>query len=89
MASFEVTEGVGGNLGGLVKFVKLGGTLRNPKPEVDALGILQSGAAIGAAISTGGVSIFAEGLAKPVIIAGSACKRFRAGVTSEKEKKQE
>ncbi|MFT7654086.1 MAG: hypothetical protein ACI9UU_003203 [Candidatus Azotimanducaceae bacterium] len=78
-------EGVGVNLGSLVKFVKLGGTLRDPKPEVHAIGLLQSGAAIGAAISTGGVSILAEGLAKRVINAGSACERFRSGEKSATE----
>ncbi|MEM9621771.1 MAG: AsmA family protein [Pseudomonadota bacterium] len=71
--------GVGVNVGSLVKFLKLGGDLRNPVPAVDALGVLQSGAAIGAALSTGGVSVVAEGLAKRVINAGSACSRIHAG----------
>ncbi len=71
-------EGVGLNLGGLVKFVKLGGTIRNPVPEVDALGVLQSGAAVGAALSTGGLSVLAEGLAKRVVNAGSACDNLPA-----------
>lgn len=69
--------GVGVNVGSLVKFVKLGGTLRAPKPKLDALGVLQSGAAVGAALSTGGISILAEGLAKRAINAGSACQRAR------------
>ncbi|MEM7079950.1 MAG: hypothetical protein AAF513_15110 [Pseudomonadota bacterium] len=69
-------EGLGVNVGSLVKFVKLGGTLRHPTPEVDALGLLQSGAAVGAALSTGGVSILAEGLAKRALNAGSACSKY-------------
>ena len=65
--------GIGVSVGSLVKFLKLGGTLMAPSPEVDALGALQSGVAIGAAVSTGGVSVLAEGLAKRVVNAGSAC----------------
>ena len=71
-------QGVGINVGSLVKFMKLGGKLSSPTPEVDALGVLQSGAAIGAAISTGGISVLAEGLAKRAINAGSACNQFRS-----------
>lgn len=56
--------GFGVGMGNLVKFVKLGGTLRSPAMEMDAAGLLQSGAAVGAALSTGGVSLLAEGLAR-------------------------
>ncbi len=70
-------EGVGVNVASLVKFIKLGGKIRHPVPVVDALGVLQSGAAIGAALSTGGVSVLAEGLAKRVINATSACRKIR------------
>ena len=69
-------QGVGINVGSLVKFVKLGGTLLNPSPALDAAGALQSGLAIGAALSTGGVSVLAEGLAKRVVNSGSACDRL-------------
>lgn len=67
--------GVGVNVGSLVKFMKLGGTLANPKPAADAAGLLKSGAAIGAAASTGGLSIVAEGLVKQAVNAGNACER--------------
>ncbi|NOX49490.1 MAG: AsmA-like C-terminal region-containing protein [Gammaproteobacteria bacterium] len=70
-------SGVGVNVGSLVKFIKLGGDLRHPTPQVDALGILQSGAAVGAALSTGGISLVAEGLAKRALNAGSACDDVR------------
>jgi hypothetical protein len=70
-------SGIGINVGSLVKFLKLGGTLAQPRPTADAAGLLKSGAAIGAALSTGGVSILAEGLAKRALNAGSACARFR------------
>ena len=70
-------QGIGVNVGSLVKFLKLGGSVRKPAPEVDALGVLHSGAAIGAAVATGGVSVLAEGLAKRVINAGSVCDKYR------------
>lgn len=57
---------VGLNVGSVVKFMKLGGTLANPSPAVDAGGLLKSGASIGAAVSTGGVSLLAENLVKKV-----------------------
>jgi hypothetical protein len=70
-------SGIGVNVGSLVKFLKLGGTLTNPRPAADAGGLLKSGLAIGAAISTGGVSILAEGIAKRALNAGSACAAIR------------
>ncbi len=76
-------EGVGVNVASVVKFLKIGGRITNPQPEVDALGLLQSGLAIGAAVSTGGVSVVAEGLAKRALNAGSACTAAEA---VEKEK---
>ena len=66
-------KGIGVNAGSLVKFVRLGGTLSNPHPEADPLGVLKSSAAIGTAISTGGISLLAEGLFKRATNAGSAC----------------
>ena len=57
--------------------MKLGGTLTAPKPAVSAGGLLKSGLAIGAAISTGGASVVAEGLAKRALNAGSACEAVR------------
>ncbi|MEM8496907.1 MAG: AsmA family protein [Pseudomonadota bacterium] len=64
---------VGLNVGSVVKFMKLGGTLANPSPAVDAGGLLKSGASIGAAVSTGGVSLLAENLVKKVA-EQNACK---------------
>ncbi len=71
--------GVGVNVGSLVKFLKLGGTLADPRPTADAAGLLKSGVAVGAAMSTGGVSILAEGVFKRLANAGSACERALAG----------
>lgn len=72
-------SGVGINVGSAVKFLKLGGTLAAPRPAVSASGLLKSGLAIGAAISTGGASVIAEGLAKRVLNTGSACDAARKG----------
>ena len=68
-------KGVGVNVGSLVKFVRLGGSLSNPHPEADPVGILKSGAAIGAAVSTGGLSLLVEGLFKRAANSGSACNQ--------------
>lgn len=68
-------KGIGVNVGSLVKFVRLGGTLSNPHPEADPVGLLKSGAAIGAAVSTGGLSLLVEGLFKRAMSTGSACNQ--------------
>ena len=70
-------SGVGVNVGSLVKFLKLGGRLNDPKPTADAGGLLKSGLAIGAAISTGGLSVVADGVASRALNAGSACAAIR------------
>ena len=68
-------KGIGVNVSSLVKFVRLGGTLSNPHPEADPVGFLKSGAAIGAAVSTGGLSLLVEGLFKRAANSGSACNQ--------------
>jgi len=45
--------------------------------DLHAAGLLKSGLAVGAAISTGGASVLAEGLAKRVLNVGSACDAAR------------
>lgn len=70
-------SGVGLNVGSLVKFLKLGGRLNDPKPTADAGGLLKSGVAIGAALSTGGLSVVADGIASRALNAGSACAAIR------------
>lgn len=67
-------EGLGISLSGLAGMVRLGGTLAQPRPVVDPAGILSAGASIGAAISTGGLSLLAEGLFDRASTAGgTAC----------------
>lgn len=72
----QAMEGIGLDAGTIVKFLEVGGTLSDPKPIVGADGILKSGAAVGAAIYTGGASIVLDGLLSR-IAAGNACERAR------------
>ena len=55
-------QGVGVNLAGFSDFVHLGGTLSDPKPVADAAGIAKTGAKVGLAFATGGLSLLAQGL---------------------------
>jgi autotransporter translocation and assembly factor TamB len=53
-------EGLGISIGGVVNsFLKLGGTLRNPKLRIDPTGSVTT---YGAAVATGGLSLLAKGL---------------------------
>ncbi len=79
-------EGFGVNVSSLVKFVRLGGTLSNPSPEADPVGILKSGAALGAAMSSGGLSLLVEGLLKRVTSSGSACTKALQDANEPEEK---
>ena len=71
-------QGLGVNVATLVKFIKLGGRLNAPALELDSVGVLQTGLAVGAAVTTGGASLVAEGLAKRAITAGSPCADWLA-----------
>ena len=54
-------EGIGLNVAGIADFVRLGGTIMDPKPTTDAAGIAKAGLKAGAAIATMGLSVVAEG----------------------------
>lgn len=69
----KARQGVGLNVGSLVKFLKVGGRLDSPKPVVSAAGVLKTGVAIGAAVSTGGATLLADGLSG-MATAGAACE---------------
>ena len=55
-------EGVGLNVSSLAKFVRLGGTMANPKPTTDAMGAASAGLKVSTALATGGLSLLADGL---------------------------
>ena len=78
-------KGIGVNVGSLVKFVRLGGSLSNPHPEADPVGLLKSGAAIGAAVSTGGLSLLVEGLFKRATNSGSACNQALKDIDDQED----
>lgn len=58
----KARKGFGISATSIAKMIRLGGTLREPKIEADPRGLLKSGAALGAAIASGGVSLVALGL---------------------------
>jgi len=60
--SAKAREGFGLNIAGFADFIRIGGTLREPRPTTDAGGALLIGAKVGAAIASGGLSLLAEGL---------------------------
>lgn len=66
-------KGLGISPADLAKFVRLGGSLSDPQPVADPQGILKSGATIGAAIATGGVSLLAQGLYNKVTNLKTRC----------------
>ncbi|NNE38920.1 MAG: AsmA family protein, partial [Gammaproteobacteria bacterium] len=50
-------EGVGLNLSSIAGAAKIGGTLANPSPEIDAENAIKTGLSAGAAVATGGLSL--------------------------------
>jgi len=80
-------KGIGVNIGNVVKFVYLGGTLGNPKIENNPLGIVESGATVTSAIATGGLSLIAESLFQRVIHAGSLCNKALEDPEADLEEK--
>ncbi len=70
-------EGLGISIGGVVNsFLKLGGTLRSPKLEIDPAGSVTT---YGAAVATGGLSLVAKGLWGRVKASADICE----GLTEE------
>ncbi|MCH8213646.1 MAG: AsmA family protein [Proteobacteria bacterium] len=55
-------EGLGISLGGLAGLVRIKGTLAEPRVGIDEMGVVKTGAAVGAALATGGLSLIAQGL---------------------------
>ena len=71
----KARQGVGVDVSSLVKFIALGGTLSKPAPTVTASGLLKSAAVVGAAVSTGGVSLLATSVAEKTVTKVDVCKR--------------
>ncbi len=69
-------EGIGISASDLAHFVRLGGTLGHPHPVADPTGILKTGATIGGAIATGGLSLLGQGLFQRLRRAGTDCGKI-------------
>ncbi|MCC7413965.1 MAG: AsmA family protein [Gammaproteobacteria bacterium] len=65
--------GVGLNLASIGDFVRLGGTLAEPRVVTDAAGAATAGIKVGAAVATGGLSILAEGLFDRATVDDDVC----------------
>lgn len=69
----KARAGVGVDISSLAKFIALKGSLAKPSIGVSAEGSLKSALQLGAAVSTGGLSLIASGIADKAI-SGDACK---------------
>ncbi|MDH3693276.1 MAG: AsmA family protein [Gammaproteobacteria bacterium] len=80
----KAREGIGISASSLVKLVRLGGSLSDLKAEADPAGLLKSGASIGAAVASGGLSLLAQGLFDRVTANNRLCQKtldnFHRGV---------
>ena len=62
LISPKARRGLGISPSSLAKVARVGGTLAEPRIEADASRLWQTGATVWAALSTGGLSLFAQGL---------------------------
>jgi uncharacterized protein involved in outer membrane biogenesis len=67
-------DGVGLSAGTLGNVVRVRGTLAEPVKKMDALGALKTGASVGAAVATSGISLLVQGLFNRVIADNAPCK---------------
>lgn len=67
-------HGIGISATTVAKMIRVGGTLTQPEIEADPTGFFKSGAAIGAAIFSGGLSLVAQGLLDRVRANSEVCK---------------
>ncbi|OFX13753.1 MAG: hypothetical protein A2516_10420 [Alphaproteobacteria bacterium RIFOXYD12_FULL_60_8] len=58
----QARQGIGLSAGSLTSAVKLGGTLAEPTPTIDAMGAAKTGLKVGRALATGGLSLLADAL---------------------------
>jgi len=58
----KAKQGLGINVASLTDFIRVGGTLANPRPATDPVGLFGKAGSIGAAIFTGGLSLLAQSL---------------------------
>jgi len=70
-------KGLGLSASNLARIVRIGGKLSSPGIEADPAGLLKSGAKIGAALYTGGLSVLAEGLMNRLQATDNVCDVVR------------
>lgn len=78
----KTRSGVGVDIASLAKFVAIKGPLTKPSVGVSAKGSLKSALSIGAAVSTGGLSLIASNLADKTL-SGDACKNAHNAFTKK------
>ncbi len=71
----KAREGIGVSASSLAKLVRLGGSLSDLKAEADPAGFLKSGASIGAAVASGGLTLLAQGLFDRVTANNRLCQK--------------
>ena len=67
-------EGVGLSASALGNVVRVGGTLADPSTQMDGLGALKTGASVGAAVATSGISLLVQGLFNRITADSAPCK---------------
>ena len=89
----KAQEGIGLNTSSLVKSIGIGGTLSEPKTRTDAKGLIMSGASIGAAVATGGVSLFLQNIFDRVTTNKKQCahveEKFRESLLKPPKSKRQ
>lgn len=71
----KARKNLGIDISSLAKFIAVGGTLTEPKPIVTASGLVKSAIVVGAAASTGGVSLFATNALEKTVGKVDICER--------------
>ncbi len=74
----KAQEGIGFNTSGLVKFIGVGGTLANPQPTANPKGLLMSGASLGAAVASSGMSLVLQNMFDRITAGRRECDRVEA-----------
>jgi hypothetical protein len=74
----KAQEGIGLNTSGLVKFIGIGGTLSKPQIRTDPKGLLITGATIGAAVASGGMSFLFQNIFDRLTTGKKECERVEA-----------
>lgn len=70
----EPRDGVGLSASALGNVVRVGGTLAEPGVRMDATGALKTGASVGAAVATSGISLLVQGLFNRLTADSAPCK---------------